>query len=387
MTDDKAQSRANEANVQLNETFQRLEKKTNGRDVTIKTSKPPVVGTFLGIFLALIAIGIGSYAVWMVRQLPDVAGEIPEVRGQVEAVAERAKARRTRLNAVEDQLDRLRRTRAQEIDGIERRVDQAINEMRRSMGPSSEDWLIAEVEYLLRLGNHRVLLQQDPKGAIPLFEAADKIVKDTEGITAFALRKAIASDISKLESVRKVDVDGIFVKLSALKGLVGDLKQKELAYSGKTDQVGNTPGTPEGEKQAPDPEGVWAQVVAMLEKAGARLADMIQFRSEGEKIRPILPPEEEYYLRQNLMLKIQLAQLALLRGDNEIFRNSLTEARQWVIDNFSENDSVTRAVLNDLDAIMDVNIEREMPDVSSSLREVRRLLSSFHQVEDNGAGS
>ncbi|MEX2488776.1 MAG: uroporphyrinogen-III C-methyltransferase [Pseudomonadales bacterium] len=386
MSDDKAQSRANGPNVQLNETFQRLEKKTNGRSVTIETSKPPIVGTFLGIFLALIAIGIGSYAVWMVRELPDVAGEIPEVRGQVEAVAERSKARTTRLNAVEGQLDRLRRTRSREIDGIERRVDQAINEIRHSMGPSSEDWLMAEVEYLLRLGNHRVLLQQDPKGAIPLFEAADKIVKDTEGITAFALRKAIASDIAKLESVRKVDVDGIFVKLAALKGLVGDLKQKELGYSSKIDDAGNKPGTPEQGTQAPDQEGVWTQIVAMLEKAGARLAGMIQFRSEGEKIKPVLPPEEEYYLRQNLMLKIQLAQLALLREDNDIFRNSLTEAKQWVTDNFSENDSVTRAVLNDLDEIMDVNIEQEMPDVSSSLREARRLLSSFHQVEDN-AGS
>lgn len=377
MSDNEGQSKAGKLDVQLNEAFERLEKKTDDRGRTIKTSKAPLVGSFLGIFLALVAIGMAGYAAWMVHRLPNVTNELQSVRGQLDAITERSRARGTRLEALSDELDRLRESRSREIKAIERQVDSAINEIKRSMGTSSEDWLMAEVEYLLRLANHRVLLQRDPKGAIALFEAADKIVKDAEGITAFALRNAIASDIAKLNSVRDVDIDGIFVKLSALKGLVGDLRQKELVY---------TPDRTEVSQTTVSADGVGEKALLLLEKAGARLADMVEFRSGGEKIKPVLPPEEEYYLRQNLILKLQLAQLALLRGDGKIFKDSLVEARQWVADNFSADDSVTEAVLNDIDEVMNVNIEREMPDTSGSLREVRKLLARFHQAEDSGAG-
>lgn len=376
MSDNEGQRKAEKLNVQLNEAFERLEKKTDHRGSDIETSKPPIVGTFLGIFLALIAIGMAGYAAWMVHNLPDVTDELQSVRGQLDSATDRVRARGIRLDSLSDELDRLRETRSREIDAIERQVDQAIREIRQSIGTSSEDWLMAEVEYLLRLGNHRVLLQRDPEGAIPLFQEADKIVRDAEGITAFGLRKAIASDIAKLKSVRDVDVDGIYVKLAALKDLVGDLEQKELAY---------TPEIPEVDETDASADGLGDKTLLLLEKAGARLAGMVEFRTEGERIKPVLPPEEEYYLRQNLMLKIQLAQLALLRGDSDIFKRSLAEARQWVADHFSSDDPVTKAVLNDIDEVKGIDIKREMPDVSNSLREVRRFLTNFHQTEDSGS--
>lgn len=360
--------------VQLNEAFERLEKRNEQQEPTIKTSgrTGSGPGSIIATLLSLIAIGIASYAVWMVYEMPDPTPQIAGVRQQVDEV-ERTAASVQDVREMSRRLDGMRAAREEDLAAIQRDVDGALSEIRGQMGTSSEDWLLAEVEYLLRLANHRVLLEHDPEGAIALFEAADEIVRDAEGITAFALREAIANDIAKLKAVREVDTDGIFLELSALKGLVGQLEQPKLAFEPKEIERADEPN---------EPAGLLDRSLAMLERAGARLASLVEYRSEGQKIRPVLPPEEDYYLRQNLILKLQLAQLALLRGEKEVYAASLAEARAWVLDNFQTDDRVTQAMIEGLDNLASIDISRDMPNVTDSLREVRALLASFHQAED-----
>ncbi|MBD3649256.1 MAG: uroporphyrinogen-III C-methyltransferase, partial [Pseudomonadales bacterium] len=313
-----------------------------------------------------------GYAAWLVYQMPNLEPQRSSLGQQIDTI-ERTAARTGELREIDARLGRIQSERQDDLAAIRRDVDSAVSEIRREMGTSSEDWLMAEVEYLLRLANHRVLLERDPEGAIALFQAADEIVRDAEGITAFELREAIANDIAKLKVVRKVDTDGIFLELSALKGLVGQLEQKKLAF---------TPAEEPETIRAEEPSGWLDRILAMLKRAGTRLAGLVEYRSDSERITPVLPPDEEYYLRQNLTLKLQLAQLALLRGEKEVYTTSLAEARTWVMDNFANDDRVTRAMINGLDNLAQIDISREMPDVSDSLREVRALLASFHQAED-----
>ncbi len=387
MPENEGQRKADKLDVRLNEAFERLEKRnesgTGRRDERITSSKSSPAGFFLAIFFSLIAMGAAGYAAYMVYMMPPVSGQIASLERRMEQLQadsreETGEVHRM-LTALNKEVDQLRATRLEEVDAVKAQVDAAIAELRQSTGTSSEDWLMAEVEYLLRLANHRVLLERDPGGAVALFEAADRIVQDAEGITAFELRKAIASDIAKLKAVRSVDVDGIFVRLSALKGLVGDLRQRKLEYRPEPQET-------EATVDNGAPQGFIDRAMALLRQAGTKLGGLVQYRTGGEKIRPILPPEEEYYLRQNLVLKVQLAQLALLRGDQEIYARSLVESRRWVAGNFDPDDSVTKAVLQDIDELMNVDIAREMPDVSESLREARDLLADFHQVEDSGSG-
>ncbi|MEM7366344.1 MAG: uroporphyrinogen-III C-methyltransferase, partial [Pseudomonadota bacterium] len=128
------------------------------------------------------------------------------------------------------------------------------------------------------------------------------------------------------------------------------------------------------------------RMTAMLSAIGDRMAGLVDYRVSDERIRPVLPAKEEYYLRQNLVMKYQLAQLALLRGKQEIFVASLRDARVWASRYFDEQDVETSAVLTTLNDLENIDITREIPDVSVSLRLVRELQRRGEPTIDGAEG-
>jgi uncharacterized protein HemX len=122
-------------------------------------------------------------------------------------------------------------------------------------------------------------------------------------------------------------------------------------------------------------------MMEFVRKVFSRITSLVDYRRDGIEVTPILPPAEEYYLRQNLILKLQMAQIALLDNNGEIFSTSLQECKAWIEKYFDAGDSTTSAMQTGLDELMTINVQQELPDVSDSLREVRALLTEFHQVE------
>ena len=107
-------------------------------------------------------------------------------------------------------------------------------ELNEGLGTSGEDWLLAEVEYLIRLANQRVLMERDVSGALSLLSSADEIVEQTTGIAAYELRESLAYDIANLKAVSDLDTDGIFLSLSAMASQVTELRRKQPELSPPT---------------------------------------------------------------------------------------------------------------------------------------------------------
>ena len=395
--------------IELNEAFARLEKQVEENQA--KESKPQAnepaprarpsrplsndrsnnqkqksgggVLSILALLIAFAALGAGSYGAYTNYLLTQ----------QNQASSDGLTALSTELRRVESQLNsfeawqvspealidaEFRRFAEQQKaarSGMEARVAASISELRQQIGTTSEDWLLAEAEYLLRLANQRILMEDDVTGAISLFEAADKITNDAEGVVAFSLRAAIANDVAALKAVSAADIDGIYVQLGALAKQVPLLEQKQLKFE---------PQVPEFVATDAELTG-WRSFVQLTERVATRVASLVDYRRDGEVVKPILPPKEEYYFKQNLLLKIQLGQLGLLRGDQEIFAQSLVGATAWIRDHFDPAENRTISMIATLESLSALQIEREIPDVSSSLREIRKLMANFHQTAERTA--
>ena len=330
----------------------------------------------IALFLALIALGLGGYSAyytWLGQQSNPLAGvnkQLSTLQNSMQSeLASLRSAQASSEQKVQSTVAQLASGQTTATNEIESRVAASIAELSAQLGTTSEDWLIAEAEYLIRLANQRVVMEKDVAGAIALFEASDEIVRDAEGVVAFALREALANDIAALRAVAGTDVDGIYVQLGALTKQVFKLEQRQLRFS------------PEslGPSEVPEDATFVQRLLHITERLGARLGNLVDYRNNGEVITPILPPQEEYYLKQNLLLKIQLAQLGLLRGDQEIFAQSLSEATLWVEQHFDADSSVTISVRETLATLSVLQITQELPDVSNSLREIRKLMARFHE--------
>ena len=344
-----------------------------------------------GMLISILALVVAGYAAYLIYESNS---ELKDARTSVRSLeTELANLKRTsdqkieQLSVVLEQTTAsIAQTREAENTAIadlgasfEVATEQLRTELRaelnEGLGTSGEDWLLAEVEYLIRLANQRVLMERDVSGALSLLSSADEIVEQTTGIAAYELRESLAYDIANLKAVSDLDTDGIFLSLSAMVSQVPELRRKQPELSPPTQiQVEN------GEAQ-----NYYQQFLSLVNNIFGRVLNSVDYRRDGVAITPLLPPKEEYYLRQNLILKFEMAQLALLRNDQPVYHTSLSEAKLWIVNHFIETDPRTIALVTSLDQLMEVEVDRSLPNISGSLRAVRGLLNTLHQQDSRGA--
>ena len=344
-----------------------------------------------GMLISILALVVAGYAAYLIYESNS---ELKDARTSVRSLeTELANLKRTsdqkieQLSVVLEQTTAsIAQTREAENTAIadlgasfEVATEQLRTELRaelnEGLGTSGEDWLLAEVEYLIRLANQRVLMERDVSGALSLLSSADEIVEQTSGIAAYELRESLAYDIANLKAVSDLDTDGIFLSLSAMASQVPELRRKQPELSSpRQTQVEN------GEAQ-----NFYQQFISLVSNIFGRVLNSVDYRRDGVAITPLLPPKEEYYLRQNLILKLEMAQLALLRNDQPVYHTSLSEAKLWIVNHFIETDPRTIALVTALDQLMEVEVDRSLPNISGSLRAVRGLLNTLHRQDSRGA--
>ncbi|MCY4532117.1 MAG: uroporphyrinogen-III C-methyltransferase [Gammaproteobacteria bacterium] len=379
-----ADKEVKESGIQQNEVFARLEAE---KDDTVKKPPPPPPSSpppprtrsrssgLFTLLLALIATGLGGYAVYtQFQQQRTGADETLRLSGNLDQLRLQVEQGISQAAAVEQQLDVIREAQNSRIQDIESALASAQEQINASRTTTGRDWLLAEVEYLLRMANQRILMDRDPAGAVSLLHSSDRILANAEDLTAHGLRAAIALDIAGLQAAGDLDVEGIYLRIGAQINLVDDLVRPVPQYSPEMTDAAST-----------DETGVEdGGLTGMASQFGQTLFKLVDFRRNIPEVMPILPPEEEYYLRQNLILKLQMAQLALLREKQQVFQSNIAEAVDWLDRYFKDSDGLTIAMRQSLEELRSVEVLRILPDVSRSLREVRQLLSDFHRQDAAG---
>ena len=327
---------------------------------------------WFAIILSLGALGLSGYVgyIWYSTQEPNQ--EVVRLTGELSRLQQRIDE--NRLQTVQERdaaLDSFAKGHETQIDQLQQNLDAVLREINAEGSTTTHDWLIAEVEYLIRMASQRVLMDKDPTGAIALLGAADDILLQTESLTSHELRSTIAQDIANLQAVNQLDIEGIYLRLAAQIRLVDVLKRPTYEFKPPTEQQGT---------EVAEDAGLLGLATRFARKFTSVLLKYVDFRRDTEQIVPILPPGEEYYLRQNLVLYLQQAQMGLLRGKADVFSTSINDALAWLDRFFDSDHTVTTAMRRTLAEIQVVDVERNLPDVSASLQEVRKLSRSSTRV-------
>ena len=85
--------------------------------------------------------------------------------------------------------------------------------------------------------------------------------------------------------------------------------------------------------------------------------------------------EDKDYVRQRIWLQLEISHLALMRRDQQAFRNSLERVRGSLADWFVQ-DGAFQAVDADIEALLVIDIEVEVPDITAPWSTLRLLRNS-----------
>lgn len=334
----------------------------------------------LALPLSIIALGAAGYLYWLSLQQNNLQDQNnAAISSQIETSVNQASSsleqRIANLNQKLSQLEKQSRSDLENIDELQNRLTLAIQQVKSTQITSRNEWLLAEVEYLLRLANQRVLMEQTATGALKLLKSADKILQETDDTSIYKVRKALAADIEALEAVPALDTEGVFLKLGALNTQVPNLRLIPISKQHKLPEL----------LEEVTPETVSDSWSAGLEtswgKAMDKLDKLVVIQHRDEPIKPLLSPQQTYYLQQNLHLMLEQAQLALLQRKQASFDASLKKAHDWVNTYFEKEDGVTQGLLRGITELQTVQVTAEMPDISGSLRSLKSYLAEMAKLK------
>lgn len=242
---------------------------------------------------------------------------------------------------------------------------QSIDVLFKQKGRERIGWVLAEVEYLLLIANHSLQLQNDVQTAIAALEAADSRLLDTGDPGTIESRTKIRDEIQSLKSLQQPDIVGMAARLSSVIKSVPTLpvKYTQLNTKDKIDAL--------IEKKA-------SHDASDLEQAGKdflrELRGLVVFRKMDEVPKALMTPDQQFFLQQNLQLKLETARRALLMGQQALFADSLNEATQWLQDFFDLEVPQVRQAIEELKTLQGMSLATNMPDVSGSIK----VLRSYH---------
>lgn len=238
------------------------------------------------------------------------------------------------------------------------------NSVRIAQLPGTEenDWLLAEVEYLLRLANQRMNLERDVDGSLAILKAADSVLAEAKNPVLLPVRQSVAKEIQTLKSIPAVDVVGAVARIQALQDQIKVLEWMPRSLPEVTAKV------------EPASEVKLDPFQKFLSKAWAGVGSIVRVREHDKALPAPLTPDQHYYLQQNMHLMLEQAQVALVRQQDDLYKQSLARTQSWLDEFVMTQSKNTAAVKNTLTELQAWNVSPKLPDISGSLNTLRKLV-------------
>lgn len=223
-----------------------------------------------------------------------------------------------------------------------------------------DTWLLSEAEYYMQIANAQLQLAGNPHLATLALRMADERIVQLANPALIEVRAAIADELAGLDVMERPDIEGVTLTLSSLARVVDSLPLRGSEDSGSEQTEANN-----------------AEELSGVDRALASVKDamsgLVKVTPPDQVAAPFLTPDAVYFLRTNLTLHLQVARLALLRGETTVFKQSLDDASAWLQQYFDTNSAQVSGSLQTISEIRDKEFEAAPPDISNSLRLLRQI--------------
>ena len=313
----------------------------------------------IAIIAALVALLVAIGAFWENRAaVRDLQQTLGMKLGEQGAIVIESGARTELLTKdLRDAQNRLAQLEGKLAEFQGQRV--AIEEMYRELARAPDDWLLAEIEQTLNIASRELTLAGNVRATLIALQAADQRLLRADRLQVAPLRRAIAQDMERLKALPLVDPQGVSLKLDNLMALSATLP---LA-------VPDVLGAAERDERVVSPND------NLLERFGKdlwyELKQLVRIRKLESGDLMLLSPQQSYFLRENLKLRLLSARTALIARDETNYKEDLKLAREMLGKYFDGKAKVNINAIGLLRQLAENPVSIAAPDIAASLNAVR----------------
>ncbi|MEH6634295.1 MAG: uroporphyrinogen-III C-methyltransferase [Halioglobus sp.] len=325
---------------------------------------------WLALLLALGLAGAAALSVLelqrreavLVDRLVELEGAVGQEENALQALDARWQSQlQSGLGKLQGDLGGKSSRQAEALAVLTSQLAEQRTELARFSANDRDSWLLAETEYLLRLANQRLIMAGDVAAAQSLLSSADNILREMDDVGLHPVRAAVAADVAAVRAVPTVDIEGIYLRLSALSEQAGRLVIFQL---------------PKREAQPAPVEAVdWkGRLRQGYEAALAKLSDYVAIRRRDVPMQTLMDPQWEGLVRQNLRMLLEQSQVALLSGNQALYTESLQRAQHWVAEFIASDEAASRAMAREITQLTTMQVAVAKPDISRSLQALNAVM-------------
>jgi uroporphyrin-3 C-methyltransferase len=235
---------------------------------------------------------------------------------------------------------------------------------------------LSEVEYLLRIANYKLELEQDVEAALNALTVAQKRLQAIGEEDFNGVLKMMDENIASLRGVQLPDRSALAHKIVEIESRLENLPlSSNVQLTDLKDKI--KPKIGEGEIDLAAEED-W--LTRFGNAAMLQLKDILVIRNERSSGPPLIAAEEKYFLVENLRLQLEAMRVALLSGDATHYQESNELARNWLDAYFDPNDTSVEAVASELKSLQTVKFTPYIPDISDTVRAFRDVMERRQPV-------
>ena len=312
------------------------------------------------LIVVLLALAAALAAVWISSRNSqrELRLEVAKRLGSVEVAEATSRA------AIKEAQEVLRETQAK-MSLLETRLAEsqtqqaALEALYRELAPSRDEWALTEIEQVLLLASQQLQLAGNVSAALAALQLADSKLQRLDRPQFVPLRRALARDMDRLKAVPFVDVSGLSLRLDQAISAVDSLP---LALEERLP-------APQAPAQAKDEPG-WRR---FLREAWQDVRQLVRIENLDRPEAPLLSPQQQYFLRENVKLRLLSARFDLLFRDLANFRADLNASDAWLRKYFDSRSGPVQAMLTLIRQLQATDMAIEIPDLARSLEAVRVL--------------
>lgn len=286
---------------------------------------------------ALAAAGLlGSAALWqklgsiqeeLARRTTDTSAQSIEARTLAQDAQDSTKEQSVRLALLETRLSEVSLQRTQ------------LEELMQSLSRSRDENLVVDVESDLRLAQQRALLTGSAEPLLAALKSAETRLTRAAQARLNPVQRAVTRDIERVKNASIADVPALMLKLDELARLVDELPVvNEVASNNIPRPVDAVADEPQGvalearKSWLPGVDtlalGAWSRRVAG--SLWTEASQLLRVSRIDQPEAALLAPEQAFFLRENLKLRLLNARLALLSRQTDAARADLLNAGNWL---------------------------------------------------------
>ena len=328
------------------------------------SGKTSLVLSAVAIAIAL-AAGVGLYG-WGKQQAVNQTTTSDTLANQLIALQKAQDAQKEALETtIKQQATQLDEAKAQQGE-MAKQLDEVQQKVAAISGTDAKTWLLSQSDFLVKLAGRKLWSDQDVTTAAALLKSADASLADMNDPSLITARRALTEDIASLAAISQVDYDGIILKVNQLANQVDNLR---LADNNNDDSPMDND---DGELSASLSE--WR---VNLQKSWQSFMDsFITIRRRDETAVPLLAPNQDIYLRENIRSQLLAAVQAVPRHQDETYKQALDNVSTWVRAYYDTEDATTKAFLDDIEKLSQQSISMDVPETLQSLPILEKLMQT-----------